>query len=155
MSPNFVMRCRPRTCGWCVSLVFVHQQMASNSQHTLLLSLPCKKAQAVSPTYAQSKAQMDRISSEFHDYWWWLFRTLHILHHNTRPADERRKKEEDEQFSVTWFNKLFYVLFDGSICSLAIIAVLTVIHWLKPPSCCRAIPTYGLCYCEPIMNIAS
>ena len=58
------------------------------------LSLSRKKSQAVSPSYAQSKAKKT-IPGEFHGYWW-LFRTLHILGYGARLAEER-KKEEDEQ----------------------------------------------------------
>ena len=59
------------------------------------LSLPRKKAQVVSPSYAQSKAK-NTIPREFHGYWW-LFRMLHVSGYGARLAEER-KKEEDEQF---------------------------------------------------------
>ena len=75
------------------------------------LSLSCKKAQAVSPSYAQSKAQRT-ISREFCDYWW-LFQMLHVSRYGTsyRLVEEERKKGNNSDFRPLISGlRLYYVL---------------------------------------------
>ena len=55
----FVMQCHPHNCGWCIILTCVHGQMASSSQYALPPQSFHKQAQAVSLSYAQSKAGMN------------------------------------------------------------------------------------------------
>ena len=108
------------TYSWCVILTCVHKQMASNSQYTLPpQSSLQKKPQALSPSYTQSRAQMNHPQRIFHDYWW-LFWTLHILRYGARLVEERRrkrrtrtrtrrirrKKKEDEQFWLSTISGL-------------------------------------------------
>ena len=85
----FVTHCRPRNCGW--SARDVHWRMASTTSTHCPLSLLRKKAQAVSPSYAQNKA-LKNIPREFHGYWW-------LLEHYTYRVTalglaEERKKEQ-------------------------------------------------------------
>ena len=130
---QFVMWYCPFTCGWSSSHVCTEER------------LPRKKAQVVSPSYAQWT-----ILREFPDYWW-LFPMQKVPRYGTRLSEERRKKawkkmnnySDFRLFQVcrlvttnTWLlhvlllktaldcaklYRLLYVFLDVSICSLAII----------------------------------
>ena len=116
-----------------------------------LLSFPRRKAQAVSASYTQSKAQKDhpqriswllvaisnatRIALRRYWTWWWPFQVRHFeivtTHFYITTADWCR------------LYKLLDVLLDVRICSPAMISANTL---MEPPSCFKfgpSIPSYG------------
>ena len=164
MQTNFVMQCCLRTCGWCINLWLMrHPILRSMCTDEWLPTLvqyapsvfPAKKKQVLSCSHAQNKTQVDNFLA-FGGYF--ERKTYRVMALCWLKKEEERRRWTILTFYCFRFNcyfkivtkhwyyycrlgqahyKLLYVLLDASI-------ICMLIHWLKPPSCFQAIPTYGL-----------
>ena len=114
-------------------------QMASNS-------LPRKKAQAVSPSYAQSKAQKDHLQRI--SWLMVLVRTLHVWSYRVTALGWLKELLHIAITTVDW-GSLYKQLSSVYFYTLVFVPwrwcpVKTLIHWFELPFWNRAIPTFGL-----------
>ena len=95
----FVMRCRPRTCSWCIILAHTPWQMASNCASTLCPTIEKRWSYVVVTLNTKLKMHTPR---KFPGYWW-LFRTQHLSRYSARLVEERRKKERKKKMNNSEF----------------------------------------------------